>query len=562
MASKHFFRNEWKRIITVLILGLIISLIQVVEPQITSKLVVSLNNFVLALILAGFSLILGILSSVFNSLKSKVEIRTKLSISNNIKLEVSRRLINSTSNSIKKYNNNERLTSIVCEADNLVENIFQLTSQWFSIFTGVLVMVYTASVSWEIFFLFLVAVIGIFFYQKSFMYKLKEKKEACKTAHEKTRSLLREFIEGVLDIKGQFLGPNIKKIFENSLIDETSSSVEETDVIAKNNVITSVILNSFLFAFFALGIWLISVGQLTVEELITLYMYKNYMMVLVSSINRIGSFLSGLTVSKNRINEVLKYRSVLEKDPSGGIHLSVSDVKGNLALKDVTVCVEDKIILDKISINIEPNSFVGIVGQGGCGKSTLLKVLSHDIIPDSGEILLDGLNLNELDDYSIRSAIRHAPQTPSVFTMTVRENLQMANENATEDDMWHALKHADADGFVKKLENGLDTVINRSSLSGSQLQRLALARIPLRTSKIILLDEATSAMDNITQSRIISTLKRVTENHTIVMVAHRLHILEDADIILYMEDGKIVDTGSYSDLYNRNSSFRKLADEG
>lgn len=562
MASKKFFRNEWKRIITVLILGLIISLIQVVEPQITSKLVVSLNNFVLAIILAGFSLILGILSSVFNSLKSKIEIRTKLSISNNIKLEVGRRLINSTSNSIKKYNNNERLTSIVCEADNLVENIFQLTSQWFSIFTGVLVMVYTASVSWEIFFLFLVAVIAIFFYQKSAMYKLKEKKEACQTAHEKTRSLLREFIEGVLDIKGQLLGPSIKKIFENSLIDETSSSVEETDVIAKNNVITSVILNSFLFAFFALGIWLISVGQLTVEELITLYMYKNYMMVLVSSINRIGSFWSGLTVSKNRINEVLKYRSVLEKDPSGGVHLSVSDVKGNLALKDVTVCVEDKIILDNISINIEPNSFVGIVGQGGCGKSTLLKVLSHDIIPDSGEILLDGLNLNELDDYSIRSAIRHAPQTPSVFTMTVRENLQTANENATEKDMWEALKYADADGFVKEWENGLDTVINCSSLSGSQLQRLALARIPLRTSKIILLDEATSAMDNITQSRIISTLKRVTENHTIIMVAHRLHILEDADVILYMEDGKIVDTGSYSDLYKRNSSFRKLADEG
>lgn len=562
MASKHFFRNEWKRIVAVLILGLIISLIQVVEPQITSKLVVSLNNFVLALILAGFSLILGILSSVFNSLKSKVEIRTKLSISNNIKLEVGRRLINSTSNSIKKYNNNERLTSIVCEADNLVENIFQLASQWFSLFTGLLVLVYTAFVSLQIFLLFLVAVIGFFFYQKSFMYKLKEKKEACKTAHEKTRSLLREFIEGVLDIKGQLLGPNIKKIFENSLIDETSSSVEETDVIAKNNVITSVILNSFLFAFFALGIWLISVNQLNVEELITLYMYKNYMMVLVSSINRIGSFWSGLTVSKNRINEVLKYRSVLEKDPCGRVHLSISDVKGNLALKDVTVCVEDKIILDNISINIEPNSFVGIIGQGGCGKSTLLKVLSHDIIPDSGEILLDGLNLNELDGYSIRSAIRHAPQTPCVFTMTVRENLQMANENATEDDMWHALKYADADGFVKKLENGLDTVINRSSLSGSQLQRLALARIPLRPSKIILLDEATSAMDNITQSRIISTLKRVTENHTIVMVAHRLHILEDADIILYMEDGKIVDTGSYSDLYNRNSSFRKLADEG
>ena len=146
--------------------------------------------------------------------------------------------------------------------------------------------------------------------------------------------------------------------------------------------------------------------------------------------------------------------------------------------------------------------------------------------------------------------------------MTVRENLQMANSKASEKDLWNALEYADAVDFVKELENGLDTVINRSTLSGSQLQRLALARIFLRNSKIVLLDEATSAMDNITQSRIMSTLKKVTKNHTIIMVAHRIHILKDSDVILYMQNGKIVDKGSYSDLYNRNTSFRKLADEG
>ena len=139
--------------------------------------------------------------------------------------------------------------------------------------------------------------------------------------------------------------------------------------------------------------------------------------------------------------------------------------------------------------------------------------------------------------------------------------MQLANSKATEKDMWKALRYADADKFVRNLENGLDTVINRATLSGSQLQRLALARIPLRTSKIILLDEATSAMDNITQSRIMSTLKSVTKNHTVIMVAHRIHILQDADVIIYMDNGKIVDKGTYSELY-KNPSFRKLADEG
>lgn len=560
--NNHFFRNEWKRIAVIFILGILVAVIQVFEPQVTSKIVVSLNNWKTALVLAGISFILGMSSAIFSAVRNRIEIRCKTAISKDIKMDVARHLINSTSTSIKKYGNSERLTSIVCEGDNLVERNFLLARQCLSIITGIFILIYTAIVRWQMFLVFLFGVVIMFFYLKKSMKLLSNKKEKHKTATEGTRNIIREAIDGVFDIKGQLLGSNLKKLFESSINVENSTNVEENDAVEKNNVVTSFFLQGFLLVFFVIGILLINFKQLSAEELITLFLYKNYLLTFVSSVFRAGQFCSDISVSKNRINEVLKYRSVLEKDLYGSHHIDIGEIKGNLSIKGVTVNIEDRTILDNISVDIKSNTFVGIVGQGGCGKSTLLKVLSHDIIPDDGAVMLDGININEYNEYSLKCAIRHAPQTPFVFSMTVRENLQMANSKASEKDLWNALEYADAVDFVKELENGLDTVINRSTLSGSQLQRLALARIPLRNSKIVLLDEATSAMDNITQSRIMSTLKKVTKNHTIIMVAHRIHILKDSDVILYMQNGKIVDKGSYSDLYNRNTSFRKLADEG
>ncbi len=561
MKQHHFFRKEWKKIIIIFILSGIVTIINLLTPQFTSKLLVNLSNFKKALLLASVLFLLGLLSPLLNLIKSKISIRCKMSISKNIKMVVAKNLINSTSSSIKKYNNNERLASIVCEGDNLVNNIFVVAGQWISILSGIFVLIYTAFISLPIFLLFISSFIILLIYQKSTLGKLSAKAEKRQTAYEKTHGLILEGIEAILDVKGQLLGPNLKHIFEESLKNESTSSIEETDAIAKNDMASSIVLQTLLFAFLGLGLFLIKIGNLSIEELITLYMYKNYIMLLVSSISRVLQYYSKYTVSKNRIDEILCYNSILEKEEYGHKHFHPEDVVSNINLKNVSVNVEGKTILDNISLEIKPNSFIGIVGEGGCGKSTLLKVLSRDIIPDTGIVELDGMDIRKIDDYTIRSIIRHAPQTPFIFTMTLRENLQLANSKATEKDMWKALRYADADKFVRNLENGLDTVINRATLSGSQLQRLALARIPLRTSKIILLDEATSAMDNITQSRIMSTLKSVTKNHTVIMVAHRIHILQDADVIIYMDNGKIVDKGTYSELY-KNPSFRKLADEG
>lgn len=562
MKKHHFFRKEWRRIISIFILSGIIAIINLIAPQFTSKLLVSLGNFKKALFLAIVLFFLGTLLPVLEHFKRRISVRCKMAISKKIKLKVARSLVNSTTLSIKKYNNDERLTSIICEGDNLVNNIFAAAEQCFGIFSGIFVLIYTAFISFPIFILFICSFIVLLAYQKSTLRKLSSKTEKRQATYEKTRGLVLESIAAILDVKSQLLGPNLKELFKYSLKEEASSSIEEADAIAKNNMASSIILQILLFSFLGLGLFLISINNLSIQELLTLYMYKNYIMSLVSSISRIMQFSANIAVSRDRLNEVLCYNSVLEKEEYGHKHFDVANVIGNINLKNVSVNIEGKTILNNISLEIKPNTFIGIVGKGGCGKSTLLKVLSRNIIPDSGIVEIDGLDIRKVDEYTIKSVIRHAPQTPFIFTMTLRENLKLANSHATEKEMWEALKFADATEFVKGLENGLDTVINRSTLSGSQLQRLALARIPLRASKIILLDESTSAMDNITQGRIMSTLKATTKNHTIIMVAHRIHILQNADIILYMDNGKIVDKGTYSELYNQNPSFRKLADEG
>ncbi len=562
MKLKHLFRNEWKRILLTLLLGILITGINLISTQFTSKLLVNFDNLKSTILIAIILFILAILSSSFSTLKAKITIRCKMAISKKLKLVVAKCFINSTLTSINKYNNNERLASNICNSDELIHNLFAILEQVLGIISGIFVLVYSAFVSIPVFLLFLISFVILLLYQKFSLGILSKKTENTISAHDRTRNIVLEGIEAIMDIKGQLLAPNIKHLFESSLDNESSSSVEETDSIEKNNFFTSFILQIFLLSFLSLGAFLIHINSITTEEFITLFMYKNYIVILTSSISKVVKYYSKCVASTNRINEILKYDSVLEPEKYGTTRLDYKKVTGGLTLENVFLNVDGKQILDNISINIKPNTFVGIVGSGGCGKSTLLKVLSGDIVPTSGDVKLDGFNLKDLDLYSIKSNICHAPQIPFIFSISLSENLRLANKYATEEQMWLALKYAEADGFVKKFKNGLDTIINRALLSGSQLQRLALARIPLHRSKIILLDEATSAMDNLTQSKIISTLKNFTTNHTIIMVAHRINILKDADIILYMENGKIVDRGTYDELYKNNSSFRNLATKG
>jgi ABC-type multidrug transport system fused ATPase/permease subunit len=206
-------------------------------------------------------------------------------------------------------------------------------------------------------------------------------------------------------------------------------------------------------------------------------------------------------------------------------------------------------ILNDINFRILANQTTAIVGRSGAGKSTLVDIIMGMIKPEKGEILIDGVTLNHENLLSLRKSISYVPQDPFLFNGSIRDNLLMVSSVANEEEMWDALEFASAK-FVKDLPNGLDTIVGDRGvkLSGGERQRLVLARAILRKPSILVLDEATSSLDSDNEAKIQEALKKLKGKMTIVVIAHRLSTIKNADQIVVLEDGKIVQNGSFKNL--------------
>lgn len=198
-------------------------------------------------------------------------------------------------------------------------------------------------------------------------------------------------------------------------------------------------------------------------------------------------------------------------------------------------------VLDGFTADIPETGVTALTGPSGEGKSTVLRLIMRHMDPDSGEVTLSGLNLKELDTGELRSRVASMTQTTHLFRESIRDNLQEADPAASEEDMWEALKAASVDSFVRSLEEGLDTVINSddTGLSTGQRQRIGLARVLLRKPDLLLLDEPTSNVDAFTEERMIETIAAYGKDHSVVVVAHRSAVVQSADRVLEMKDGKI-----------------------
>lgn len=222
--------------------------------------------------------------------------------------------------------------------------------------------------------------------------------------------------------------------------------------------------------------------------------------------------------------------------------------------------VSSKKIFEDLSFTIPANTTVAFVGKSGSGKSTILNLIAKMMTVDAGEVLIDGINVNSLDKESLRDTFSLVNQFPYIFDMTIRENMKLAKKDATDDEILYAINQAALTEFIEELPQGLDTKVGESGikLSGGQKQRLAIARALLRKSSIILFDESTSALDNFAQEEVKRSIDNIKGTSTIVIVAHRLSTIKDSDIIFFLEEGKIVDSGNFEYLYANNDKFKRM----
>ena len=200
---------------------------------------------------------------------------------------------------------------------------------------------------------------------------------------------------------------------------------------------------------------------------------------------------------------------------------------------------------------------VALVGESGSGKSTITDLLLGLQLPVSGQILIDNIPLSEYKQNSFRERVGYVPQEAILFHTSVRDNLLWAHETSDENQLWDALRMANAEMFVKELPHGIDTIVGERGvrMSGGQRQRIALARALIRKPELLILDEATSALDTESENLIQNSIEKIAKKITTVIVAHRLSTIKKADMVFVVQNGEIIEGGSYTELVSQNESI-------
>ncbi len=313
-------------------------------------------------------------------------------------------------------------------------------------------------------------------------------------------------------------------------------------------------------AIITLLLYFISKDEITIAYALVIHNYVGRISYIVKSFSNLVDSIKDFNLSCNRIFEII-HSDKYPKEKFGKKH--IDNVKGNFEFKNVSFSyIPGYEVLKDISFKVKEKSMVAFVGKSGSGKSTIFNLLCKLYESNNGEILIDGININELDRESIRDNITIISQNPYIFNLSIKDNLKIVKEDLSEEEMIDACKKACLDDFINSLPNKYDTIVGEGgiNLSGGERQRLAIARALIQKTEIILFDEATSALDNVTQLKIQKAIENMQNNFTILIIAHRLSTIINCDRILFLEDGKIYAEGNHNDLLNNCEKYKELYD--
>ncbi|WP_433752267.1 ABC transporter ATP-binding protein [Paenibacillus amylolyticus] len=286
-----------------------------------------------------------------------------------------------------------------------------------------------------------------------------------------------------------------------------------------------------------------------------------------SNLEYISSMLPAFRVVRELQAQTAKSREISEEIASAGDvgtdGIQPMELKESITCEDVCYRYEgsDTYSLRNVQASIPARGMTAIVGKSGAGKSTLIDLIMGLVRPETGRILIDGIPLSEERLLSWRSSIGYVSQDPFLFHTSIRENLRLVDPNASEEQMWQALQFSSSAAFVRKLPQGLDTIIGDRGirLSGGERQRLVLARAMLRNPSVLVLDEATSALDSENEQYIHEALERLKGHVTIIVIAHRLSTIRTADRVIVLDEGLVIQEGGYQQLSTDPvGTFRKL----
>ena len=452
----------------------------------------------------------------------------------------------------------EFINRVTSDSTNIVSNINELIWIGSDVIAIIVISIYILINSWVIFLEILIYLLIFYFYTKKYMPKLKENQKKIKEDIDKTTSKVNEAIRGVREIRALGIREKINKRVKKD-ITNVFKKRNETIMFTENyyNVVRNI--NSILEAFvFISCVILLYFNQVSLTFVIAMTWYIYRFMHLFESFTSISTNFQTLVVSAERILEILDNK--LYNDISFGT--VNKNVNGNIEFKNINFkySEDELLILKDFNLNIESNKVTALVGRSGGGKTTIFNLLLRYFDVLDGKILIDGIDIKDFSEKSLRNNIAIIRQDPFLFNLSILDNFKILDSGVSLENVRRYCKKAEIDDYIMSLPNGYNTLIGEGgiNLSGGQKQRLAIARALMKESKILLLDEATSALDNVNQEKIKRVITKLSKDHTVIIVAHRLSTIIDADKICFIENGKVKVTGTHDELLNISSDYKKL----
>ena len=516
-----------------------------------------LGTFKLFLSIAFLFITLIVIRVILIYIRNNIFQRNGVKMENDLRKDTYKKLLSLTSSTILNHNTGDLLNTLNNDTIMFKElyafNLLCIFDAFFMLIVSSILLI-----SIHPLFIIIPVLISpiLIFYLRKFIHAAREISVKIRDTNADMNMTVQENVHAIRIVRS-FANEN----FEMTKFDKSNNNIKEAyfkhaEVTSKYNVIFNILRQSAYLASIAIGAILIFKGKLQVGSLVSCSGYTVYMMDLITNLSNSFFNFQQQLVSGGRIKAFLDTEILINNPEFPEFMRNGADID----LKDVSFTIDGNQLLKNITISIPQGKKIGIMGKTGSGKTVLLKALSriHDIT--DGSIDINGINIKNYNMEDVRQKFSYVFQDVFLFSNTIDANIAFANPDIDHETVVKTAKIAQADDFIQKLPKGYDTIIGERGLglSGGQKQRISIARAILKDSPVLILDDATSALDMFTEKALLNSIKNAFPEKTVLISAHRATSVKDCDEIIFLQDGEIVERGTFDELMQLNGHYAAI----